>query len=92
MTWLSRAQVRKLRDDAERAFVFASALDSERDAHARSRVELAKATARAAALDDRLAASRIYIAAIERDLASKAAGAWRWRMSTSEGESGATND
>lgn len=92
MTWLSRSTVRKLRDDAERAFVLGSALNMEREAHAFTRVILSKAVERAAALDDRLAASRIYIASLERDLASKAAGAWRWRMSTSEGESSATND
>jgi len=64
----------------------------EREAHALTRVTLAKTAARAAALDDRLATSRIYIASLERDLASKAAGAWRWRMSTSEGESSVIND
>ena len=92
MTWLPRSTVRKLRHDAERAFVLGSALNMEREAHALTRVTLAKVKARAAALDDRLAASRIYIASLERDLASKTAGAWRWRMSTSEGESSVTND
>ena len=92
MTWLSSATVSGLRYNAARADVLRSLLDAEREAHARTRVMLAKAAAQAAALDDRLAASRTYIAAIERDLASKAAGAWRWRMSTTEGEAGAAND
>ena len=92
MTWLSAATLSGLRYNAARADVLRSLLDAERDAHARTRVTLAKAAAQAAALDDRLAASRIYIASLERDLASKTAGAWRWRMSTSEGESSVTND
>ena len=92
MTWLSAATLSGLRYNAARADVLRSLLDAERDAHARTRVTLAKAAAQAAALDDRLAASRIYIASLERDLASKVAGAWRWRMSTSEGESSVTND
>jgi hypothetical protein len=92
VTWLSAATLSGLRYNAARADVLRSLLDAERDAHACTRVTLAKAAAQAAALDDRLAASRIYIASIERDLASKAAGAWRWRMSTTEGGAGAAND
>jgi hypothetical protein len=92
VTWLSAATLSGLRYNAARADVLRSLLDAEREGHARTRVMLAKTAAQAAALDDRLAASRIYIASLERDLASKAAGAWRWRMSTTEGDAGAAND
>ena len=64
----------------------------ERDSHRLTRAELDKAIARAADLDDRLLAARNYISTLERHAAANAPASWRWRMSTTEGDAGVTND
>jgi len=63
----------------------------ERDAHRLTRAELNKAIERARDLDDQLRVARNRISTIERLLASNAPASWRWSMSTSEGESSASN-
>lgn len=78
MPWLSKARLRVLRSDADKARGLTGLLAAEREAHTLTRVELARRVDQAKALDDRLADSRRYIAALEADLAKAAKGSWRW--------------
>lgn len=57
----------------------------------RLRADLARAEAMAKALDERLSGSRSHIAYLEAELAKLSKGAWRWRMSTTEGDTSATS-
>jgi hypothetical protein len=67
------------------------ALATERLAVCHARADFQRAKDMAAQLDDRLTSSRMHITYLEAELAKLARGSWRWSMSTTEGESGASN-
>lgn len=89
MPWISKARLRVLRSDADKARGLTGLLAAERDAHVLTRVELARRVEQAKALDDRLADARTYIARIEADLAKAAKGSWRW--TDGKGDAGAAS-
>lgn len=89
MPWVSKARLRVLRTDADRARQLTGLLAMETEAHRLTKHALALKTEQAKALDDRLADSRNYIARIEADLAKAAKGSWRW--TDGKGDAGAAS-
>jgi len=89
--WITKAQWEAAKADARRVSDLTLMLASERLAGCQSRADLNRALDMAAKLDDRLTSTRMHIAYLEAELAKLAKGSWRWSMSTTKGESGASN-
>jgi hypothetical protein len=89
--WITKAQWETAKADARRVSDLTLALATERLAVCHARADFQRAKDMAAQLDDRLTSSRMHITYLEAELAKLARGSWRWSMSTTEGESGASN-
>ena len=90
--WITKAQWETAKADARRVSDLTLALATERLAVCHARADFQRAKDMAAQLDARLTSSRMHIAYLEAELAKLAKGSWRWSMSTTKGDAGASND
>jgi len=89
--WITKAQWEAAKADALRASDLAIQLGTERLEGCNLRAELMRAQDLARQLDARLESTRMHIAFLEAELTKAAKASWRWSMSTTKGDAGASN-